>query len=169
MNKYFRGHVEPWWNDDFKTLDYIYTPLNNPSHYDKWISQGYNGVTLNGGSYDQPRPMPDYAEPFFQLFNWESTTISFFRMLTLEILPKHSDQYLRYREVFNIVEPASIWRAIVFLEDWRSGHWFEVGDEPIVPWQRGDYVVWNFDTEHAAGNFGTSPRYTCQITGVKKQ
>lgn len=168
MNQYFQGHVDPWWDDSFQKLDYIYTPLNNPVHYEEWIRQGYRGVTLNGGSYDQSRPMPEITQPFFNLFDWENTTVCFFRMLTLEVLPRHSDQFTRYREVFQIENPESIWRAIIFLEDWSSGHWFEIDDKPIVPWRRGDYVAWNYDTIHAAGNFGTKPRYTCQITGIKK-
>jgi hypothetical protein len=44
----------------------------------------------------------------------------------------------------------------------------EVAGKPIVDWQRGDFVMWNYDVPHYAGNFGIEPRYTMQITGMKK-
>jgi hypothetical protein len=54
------------------------------------------------------------------------------------------------------------------MEDWKSGHYMEVDGNPIVNWNRGDYVMWNYDVPHYAGNFGIEPRYTMQITGTTK-
>ena len=78
----------------------------------------------------------------------------------------------RYIELFNLENPQRyghtrrfIRRAIVFLEDWASGHYLEVDNEPVVKWSAGDVVVWEYDTPHLAANMGTTPRYTLQITG----
>lgn len=162
------GHINPWWNEDYKSLDYIYVPIKNTHDEERWIKEGYRGVTLNGALYSMPRPMPNYADNFLNIFDWENQGLVFFRMLTLEMFPKHQDHYTSYKEKFNITDPYKIWRAVVFLEDWRSGHYFEVDNKPIVEWQKGDYVAWNYDTPHFAGNFGRDPRYTMQITGTQR-
>ena len=52
------------------------------------------------------------------------------------------------------------------MEDWQSGHVFEIEKQPIVEWRAGDYVVWKNDTLHLAANVGKTSRYTLQITGV---
>ena len=90
-------------------------------------------------------------------------------MNTCDILPVHQDHYTKYQQVANITDPQKIRRAIVFLEDWASGHYFEVDGNPILNWRAGDYVIWEYDTPHFAGNFGITPRYTVQITGFEKE
>lgn len=172
MKKYKTGHVNPWWDDSFKTLDYQYAPIKNTWDEERWHKEGYTGVTLNGALYAAyrggvPMPMPDYAEPFTKLFDWKNVGIGFFRMNTLDLFPIHQDHYLTYQQKFNITDPTTIWRCIVFLEDWKSGHYLEVDGDPIVNWKKGDYVMWNYNVPHFAGNFGTESRYTMQITGTQ--
>jgi hypothetical protein len=164
---YQRGHIEPWWDDSFKELDYVYSPIKNSYDEERWIKEGYKNVTLNGALYSMPRPMPNYAIPFFTLFDWKNVGIGFFRMNTLEMFPVHQDHYISYQEKFNITDTSTIWRCIIFLEDWKSGHYIEVNGDPIVDWKKGDYVMWNYNVPHFAGNFGIEPRYTMQITGTK--
>lgn len=166
--KYQTGHVDPWWDDSFKTLDYEYAPIKNTWDEERWRQEGYVNVTLNGGLYGMPKPMPDYAQGFTRIFDWDNVGIAFYCMRTLDMLPRHRDHYVTYINKYNVTDTAKIWRAIVFLEDWRSGHYIEVDGKPIVDWQRGDYVAWNYDVEHFAGNFGTDPRYTMQITGMTR-
>jgi hypothetical protein len=112
---------------------------------------------------------PDYALPFLNLFDWEHTTISFFRMASGDTLPVHQDHYTRYKEIFNIDNTKKINRCIVFLEDWKSGHYFEINYNAIVHWKAGDFVLWNSDAPHMAANLGVEPRYTLQITGTSKK
>jgi hypothetical protein len=164
---YKRGHVTPWWDDSFKQLDYQYIPIKNTDDEERWRKEGYTNVTLNGALYAMPRPMPDYATPFTRLFKWDNVGIGFFRMNTLDMFPLHQDHYTSYKKLFDITDTSTIWRCIVFLEDWKSGHYLEVDGDPIVGWKRGDYVMWNYDATHFAGNFGTEPRYTMQITGTQ--
>ena len=165
--KYKFGHIKPWWDDSFKDLDYVYTPLTNTDDLIRWVNEGYRGLNLNGGIYDMKRPMPDYAVPFLTLHDWENVGITFFKLATCEALPIHVDEYNSYRKRFNIVDPSTIWRCIVFLEDWKSGHYFEIDGKPYLEWNKGDYVLWNNAVPHYAGNFGTENRYTMQITGTK--
>jgi hypothetical protein len=167
-NRYDFGKLIPWWDDSFKTLDYEYYPLTNTHDLERWLSEGYSGLNLNGELYSMKKPMPDYAQPFFKLFDWENVGISFYRMNTLDALPLHQDSYISYRKMFDITDPGVIWRGIVFLEDWKSGHYFEIDGKAHLNWQAGDYVFWNYDVPHYAANFGLEPRYTMQITGMKQ-
>jgi hypothetical protein len=59
----------------------------------------------------------------------------------------------------------TIRRAIVLLEDWKPGHYFEIMDIPVVNWTAGTVIQWEYDTPHMAANIGLEPRYTLQITG----
>jgi hypothetical protein len=167
--KYKRGHIEPWWDDSFKELSYEYYPIKNTWDEERWRKEGYCDITLNGALYGMPSPMPTYSEPFTRLFGWTNVGIGFFRMNTLEMFPVHQDHYVSYQQKFNITDPTMIWRCIVFLEDWKSGHYMEIDEEPIVNWRRGNYVMWNYNVPHFAGNFGIEPRYTMQITGVQQE
>lgn len=160
------GHIDPWWDDSYKNLDYKYYPLKNSvEDIERWNKQGYSAMTLNGGLYDMRRPFPDMANKFFTLFEWANIGVSFYCMKTCDFLPLHTDHYITYRERFNITDPNRVKRAIVFLEDWKSGHYFEIKGIPMMPWKAGDWVAWDFDCEHAAGNIGPENRYTVQITG----
>jgi hypothetical protein len=168
MNKYQIGHITPWWGDSFKSLDYEYIPLTDVDQVNTWLKQGYNKIYLGGGQYSMAKTMPEYAKPFLTMFDWENVGINFFRMLTCEALPLHVDKFNKYREIAKLKDNSSIQRSIVFLEDWKSGHYFEIDGVAHLNWHKGDYVIWDADIEHFAGNFGIDPRYTMQITGTKR-
>lgn len=165
---YSFGHVEPWWDDSFKDLQYQYFPIKNTHDEDRWRAEGYQHVTLNGAIVTMKSlllDMPSYAEPFLTLFDWQHVTLAFYRQKTLDLFPLHSDNYVSYRKIFGVDDPDKIWRCVVFLEDWKSGHYFEVDGVSRLNWRRGDYCRWRNDTPHFAANIGVEPRYTLQITG----
>ena len=164
------GHVNPWWDDSFKDLDYQYLPIKNTFDEDRWHNQGYASVRLNGATVNMKRlmeDMPAYAEPFLTMFDWENVGLAYYRQNTLDMFPAHADSYISYRKLWNITDPKQVWRCIVFLEDWKSGHYFEIDGVAHLNWQRGDYCVWNYDVPHFAANIGVEPRYTMQITGTQ--
>ena len=97
---------------------------------------------------------------------WKDIGTSYYRMGTGTILPTHSDLYMRYIDIFKLQgQEHDIRRAIVFLEDWRPGHYFEGNSRPTVNWHAGDVIEWAYDAPHMAANLGPTPRYTLQITG----
>jgi hypothetical protein len=68
--------------------------------------------------------------------------------------------------LFNLQgQEQSIRRAVVLLEDWKSGHYFEGLGTPLTQWKAGQVIEWTYDTPHLAANIGFEPRYTLQITG----
>lgn len=167
--KWYQGHIEPWWDDSFKSLDYKSRPLTSQDDEKKWIEQGHGYFrNLNGMDYNMKDGMPEYAMRFLTLFDWKDQGLVYFKMLQGDALPEHQDQYIYYRKLFHIEDPNQIFRCIIFLEDWKSGHYFEIDKHCISNWRQGDYVCWNNDVPHAAANIGTEPRYTIQITGTQK-
>ena len=98
--------------------------------------------------------------------NLKNLGICYYRMETGVILPEHSDHYTTYINKFKC-DINQIHRLLIFLEDWKSGHYFEVENTPITNWKMGDCYMWNGETKHMAANMGPHYRYTLQITGWK--
>jgi len=159
----------PFWDEEFKQLDYIHEEFNDPFALTDWIRQGYRAGTFGGFMCDMRNPQPTWNQRFFDIFTgqgWKDVGTSYFRMDTGSILPTHSDSYKKYVEIFNLQgREHTIHRAIVFLEDWQPGHYLEVMGQPYVNWKAGLTVEWNYNTPHLAANIGLTPRYTLQITG----
>ena len=114
-------------------------------------------------------PQPTWNNRFIDIFagqGWKDIGTSYYRMNTGTVLPTHSDLYLKYIELFNLRgREHTIRRAVVFLEEWQPGHYFEGIGRPCVDWKAGTTIEWTYDTPHMAANVGLTPRYTLQITG----
>lgn len=165
--KYHIDHVVPTWcEDDYKNLQYEYLPHKDQPMVDRWIHDGYHHMNLNGAIVNEKNNIPAWAKTLLQKLNWQEPGVNLYRMNTGDILPTHSDHYIKYQKIHSIADPSTIWRCVVFMEDWKSGHYFEIDKTPVVNWQAGDYVVWNYNVPHMAANIGLEPRYTMQITGM---
>jgi hypothetical protein len=164
----FKYHLPVFWDDEFKGLDYVNEEFNDTANLERWTALGYANK-FTGDMCDMRRPQPSWNYQFIKIFQemgWKDIGTSYYRMGTGTILPTHSDLYLRYVDVFKLQgQEHTIRRAIVFLEDWRPGHYFEGNDWPTVNWRAGDVVEWQYDAPHLAANLGLDPRYTLQITG----
>jgi hypothetical protein len=163
-----RYNIHRFWDDEFKTLDYIQEPFNDPASVAEWISQGYQ-AKITGDLCDMRHSLPSWNHRFIELYHdrgWKDIGVAYYRMHTGTVMPEHQDLYKRYIQVFGLQgQEQSIRRAIVFLEDWKSGHYLEIDGSPVVGWNAGDVVEWHYDTPHMAANIGLDPRYTLQITG----
>jgi hypothetical protein len=161
-------HLARFWDDEYKSLNYIREPFNDPDSVAHWVTQGYSGP-FTGWMCDMRNPQPSWNQKFIDIFeakSWKDIGTSYYRMDTGTVLPNHRDLYKKYIELFNLQgHEQSIFRAIVFLEDWESGHYAEYNNEPFVGWRSGDCVMWRYDTPHMAANLGSLSRYTLQITG----
>ena len=92
--------------------------------------------------------------------------ICFHRQLPGHYLPEHQDKYGFYAKNFNVTDLEKIYRAVVFLEDHKPGHFLTVKDKVYSSWKAGDVAEWKGTTPHSAINLGLEPRYTLQITGI---
>lgn len=161
-------HLQQFWDDEFKTLTYIREPFNDSTTASKWESQGYH-QPFTGFMCDMRSLQPSWNNRFIDIFSskgWKDIGTSYYRMDTGVVLPEHGDTYKKYVELFNLQgKEDTIYRAIVFLEDWQPGHIAEYNSKPFTDWLAGDVVVWKNSTPHMAANLGLTPRYTLQITG----
>ena len=165
MTKWMTGTVKTSWNDvSFKTLAYFKEPFNDSSTKQAW-DDTYGPIAETGHMVDFRSHQPDYAQDVADELGLEKAGTSFYRMEPGSILPYHSDTYARYCE-YHIVEPTSVWRAVIFLEDWKPGHIFEIDGNLFDKWNKGDYVIWNYDVPHLAANLGPDNRCTLQITRI---
>jgi hypothetical protein len=161
--------IKKFWDDEYKHLEYHKEPFNNKEMIEKWRHEGYMNDTkyFTGQMCPFSKTQPSWNDKFIE---WaESKGLKdvgccYYRMETGVILPLHKDTYNVYRKKFNC-ELKDIKRIIVFLEDWKSGHYFELDGKPLVGYKEGTYSEWNGDVEHMAANIGVDYRYTLQITG----
>lgn len=163
-----RYHIQVFWNEEYKNLDYINEPFNDSKARDLWLAQGYPD-RFTGDMCDMRSAQPSWNHRFIEHFasqGWKDIGTSYYRMGTGTVLPTHGDLYLKYIDVFKLHgQEHTIRRAIVFLEDWKSGHYFESLGQAYTKWQAGDVFEWTYNTPHMAANIGSEPRYTLQITG----
>ena len=163
---YFK--IRPFWDTSYQQLDYTKEPFNNPQDSERWLAMGF-ADNFVGAMCDMRKTQPNWNQQIIaqveESLGWQDVCTSYYRMDPGTILPYHQDTYKRYIEIFKLDNPQNVHRAIVFLEDWASGHYLEVDNEPVVKWCAGDVVTWWYDTPHLAANMGTTPRYTLQITG----
>jgi hypothetical protein len=163
-----RYNIPKFWNDEFKHLHYTNEPFNDDPNIKKWLDVGFPNK-FTGDMCDMRSPQPGWNELFIDFYTkrgWKDVGTSYYRMMPGTVLPTHGDLYVRYAELFNLKgQEHNIRRAVVFLEDWDSGHYSELCGEPIVQWHAGDVIEWAYDAPHMAANIGFTPRYTLQITG----
>ena len=161
-------HIPKFWDNEFKQLEYINECFNDTASTNRWIEQGY-ADKFTGDMCDMRSPQPSWNDRFVNIYTelgWKDIGTSYYRMNTGTILPTHSDLYLRYIELFKLQgQEHRIRRAIVFLENWKPGHYSESNYTAKVDWRAGDVIEWQYDAPHMAANMGLEPRYTLQITG----
>ena len=90
--KYYLGHIDPWWDDHFKTFTYEYLPHKDQNMVAEWESQGYKNLHLNGAIHNLNDSQ--YAQRFFQQFPWTNQGAALFKMSTGDITPNHKDHYI---------------------------------------------------------------------------
>ena len=167
-NLYHRYQLYPFWDEEYKTLDYINETFNDSKSVNNWLAQGY-ADQFTGDMCDMRSPQPAWNRRFIDIFaglGWKDIGTSYYKMNTGTVLPTHGDLYKKYIKVFNLQgREHTIRRAIVLLEDWKSGHCLEIMGRPITDWKAGTVIEWNYNTPHMAANIGLEPRYTLQITG----
>lgn len=161
-------HVPAFWDDEFKRLEYANEPFNDPESVDRWLAQGFANQ-FTGDMCDMRRAQPSWNKTIIEVFEqmgWQDVGTSYYCMAPGTVLPTHQDLYTKYIELFDLAgQEHTIYRAVIFLEDWQPGHYLEVMDQPVVKWRAGDVVEWVYDTPHMAANVGSTSRYTLQVTG----
>ena len=127
--------LHKFWDDEFRHLLYRHEEFNDPDNLKLWINAGYPD-RFTGDMCDMRSQQPSWNQRFIDMFSgkgWKDIGTSYYRMSTGTVLPIHSDLYKRYVELFNLQgREHTIRRALIFLEDWQSGHYAEIYDEPFA-------------------------------------
>jgi hypothetical protein len=150
----------------YKNLEYINKPFNDQNTIEKWKSLGHNYQRYTGLMFDQSNTLPDWCYEVAKEIPLKQSTITLYCMSPGTIMPEHSDAFIKYREIMNLSDTDDIGRAVIFLENWKSGHYFEIDTTPLVNWKKGDYILWKNSVPHMAANLGKENRYTMQVTGI---
>lgn len=157
-----------FWDDEYKHLEYVVEPFNNSQDTQRWTTLGY-WCKFTGAMCDMRRRQPSWNTKFidyFSVLGWKDVCTSYYKMETCTILPVHQDTYKRYAEIYQLHgKEHSIKRAVIFLEDWHSGHYIELNGQAYTGWRKGFCLHWSYDEPHMAANIGLNPRYTLQVTG----
>lgn len=160
--------LSPFWDDEYKRLEYINEPFNDTVLQQQWLAQGY-ADQFTGDMCDMRSAQPSWNNRFIEIFQglgWKDVGTSYYRMNTGTVLPTHGDLYVKYIDLYDLQgQEHTLRRAIVFLEDWQPGHYFEGMGRAFTDWKAGSVVEWTYDTPHMAANLGLTPRYTLQVTG----
>ena len=82
------------------------------------------------------------------------------------VIPLHTDKYWFFKSKSKLPADKGVYRANIFLEDWKPGHYFEVNNEPVVKWKAGQYALLDTTIFHRSGNLGDKTKYTAQVTGL---
>jgi hypothetical protein len=151
---------------EYKNLTYINKPFNDQGTIKRWKSLGHNYEKYTGLMRDQSQELPDWCFNVAKEIPLKNSAITLYCMTTGTIMPEHSDMFVRYREIMDLKSTDDVGRAVVFLEDWKSGHYFEIDETPVVNWKKGDYIMWKNTVPHMAANLGKENRYTMQVTGI---
>jgi hypothetical protein len=159
-----RGRIDPTWGQLHRQLDYKNKPFNDDLTLARWVHAGLRFEKYTGDLIDF-KDLPEWVLPIAHQTGLSHIGASLYKMTPGCVLPTHADTYSLYKKFHNISHNR-IMRIVVFLEDWQSGHYLEVEGRPITDWVAGNWIGWNYNTEHMAANLGPTDRYTMQITGV---
>ena len=131
------------------------------SQYIKW------GFLPENTSYSQTFDIgPDilsFAETLFPRYS-----VSVIKQYPGNTIPSHLDTYYTFCKKNN-VNSDDVIRVNIFLENWKTGHYFEINENPVLQWKRGDAIIITTNEYHLSGNMGIVPKYTMQVTGVKNE
>jgi len=108
---------------------------------------------------ESPQWVHDLAKQVPQDF--EHHVVSVLRNDPGQTIPLHRDRHTVLQEKYG---PGDTWRYLIFLEDWKNGHYFEIQNQPVVQWQAGDWIKFHRSEWHMGSNSGWEPFYSAQIT-----
>lgn len=93
--------------------------------------------------------------------DFKQSVVSVINIPPGQTIPYHRDKHYLIQQLYGQGET---WRYLIMLEDWKSGHYFEIKDQPLTRWRAGDWFKIHRLDWHLAGNMGIEPFYSAQVT-----
>ena len=75
----FKYHLNPFWDDEFKRLDYIQEPFNDPLDVTRWLKQGYQSKVC-GDLCDMRHKLPTWNDRFIEYYDdlgWKDIGVAY--------------------------------------------------------------------------------------------
>lgn len=142
--------------------------LGNSSEYDeqnrRYIEAGF---TDKNTEYYQTFELPDEYHQFAKTI-FSEYSLSVIKQMPGQTIPSHFDTFYKFSEK-NGCSKMDVCRLNFFLESWKSGHYFEILNQPFVEWGKMNFKVIRYGQLHLSGNMGMEPKYTMQITGLYEE
>lgn len=130
----------------------------------QYVQAGYSeNNTQYWQTFDVDDACIEFGRSLFPRFS-----MSVIKQMPGQTLPSHLDTFFTF-SVNNGIEPKDCVRINIFLEDWKTGHYFEINETPVLQWKQGDAIMIEIEEPHLSGNMGMEPKYTMQVTGVKHE
>jgi len=148
----------------YKDLNYEFTTTVYGEGRNNLVQAGYNGENTQHGVAVTTDEYQRFADALFPKRNQHYAL----KQNPGCVLPAHIDPFNKFRQAHNVRHEDCV-RLVFFMEDWQSGHYFEVEEKVITRWKAGDCVKIESDTMHLSANAGTLPKYTFVLTGDKSQ
>lgn len=108
---------------------------------------------------ESPQWLHDLTEKVPQDFS--HSIVSVINIPPGQTIPYHVDKHYLLQKQYG---QGDTWRYLIMLEDWKSGHYFEIENIPYIQWRAGDWIKIHREDWHIAGNMGLEPFYSAQIT-----
>ncbi len=142
--------------------------LGKSSEYDeqniKYIMAGYTDKnTQYYQTFDLPEEYHTFAKSIFTEYS-----LSVIKQMPGQTIPQHFDTFYKFCERNNCSK-IDVCRLNFFLEEWKTGHYFEINNEPYVDWGKMNFKIIRYGQPHLSGNMGMEPKYTMQITGLYEE
>lgn len=156
-----------WDIEEFKRLNYKKDYHKDLALTEEYVKSGHKRESMDLWNYWEPNPMPATVNEIKKYFSeFDNVSMAVHKTPPGYYLPMHRDLFGRFKEIHNLSDDVSIYRAIVMLEDSQPGQIFQIGNTAYAHWEAGQVFDW-FDEElHAIYNFSMHDRYAIQITGA---
>lgn len=165
---YFKK-IDPNLIGEFENLNYSpRRQFPDDSTVNSWKDLGHLYVNYTGFLIEEYKGLPEWCYNVLNAvsdeFKISDSKLCLYCMTPGTIMPEHKDTYPVYKKILGVDDPNQLCRILVFLDNWKSGHYFEVDDDPVINWKKGDCCMWIGEAPHIAANIGRENRYTLQIT-----
>jgi len=154
---------------DYKNLKWMHednvTILDRTDEFEqqnlKYIDAGYHADnSMYYRAFEVTEEIHNFCKTLFPRYS-----VGIMKQPPGQTLPSHEDTYFQFANKNNI-DPYKCCRVNIFLEDWKSGHYFEINEKSFLHWKRGDAIIIRRNQLHLSGNMGMTTKYTMQVTGV---
>ena len=97
----------------------------------------------------------------------KNASIGIIKVSPGHVIPWHYDSYVFFKESNASSNITEVERHIIFPFNWHWGHIYQIGNNVISNWVKGERYTWPQLRYHLAVNAGIKDLYLLAVTGCK--